>query len=144
LSRYTISKRPVVIEIDPVTGEVQREFSQPDDWQWDPERPHAHWEEYRGHRFFVYSHEGHLVFQADGRRFVLDATHSSRIERVLGFWKRFSLYRDGELVYRFTYLDPQARPWSLLSAVANMDDWWDWDTPFDSVHSRLHRPERAV
>ena len=144
LSRYTISKPLVVVEIDPATGEVRREFTQPEGWQWDPERPHAHWEEYRGHKFFVYFHESQLVFQADELRFPLDPTYSSTIDRVLAFWKRFSLYRNGELVYRFTYLDPQARFWSLLSAAVNNDDWWDWDTPFDSVHNRLGVQKRAV
>lgn len=144
LSRYTISKPLVVVEIEPATGEVRRQFTQPEDWQWDPERPHAHWDEYRGHRFFVYIHDGKLVFQANAQRFVLDPTYSSTIDRVLAFWKRFSLYRNGELAYRFTYLDPHARPWSLLSAAANMDEWWDWDTPFDSVHSRLRAEKRTV
>jgi hypothetical protein len=73
---------------------------------------------------------------------VLDSRYSSAIEQVFVLWKRFRLFRDGELVYRFTYRDPQGRLSSLLAAWANEDDWWDWDTPFDFVHKRLGRTAR--
>lgn len=137
LSRYTISKPAKVVEIDPGTGTILREFSQPPDWQWDPNRAHAHWEEYRGRKFFVYFHNGQLVFQAGTQRHVLDSSYSSELTRLLGFWLRFVLRRNDNVVYRFVYRDPQSRFWSLLSAAANMDDWWDWDTPFESVHKHL-------
>ena len=142
LSRYTISKPAVIVEIDPVTGSVLREFDQPEDWEWDPERAHAHWEEYRGRKFFVYFHEGRLVFQAGDERHVLDSSHTSEIQRLLGFWLRFVLRRNDEVVFSFVYRDPQSRFWSLMSAAANMDDWWDWDTPFEFVHKHLGRAKR--
>ena len=120
-----------------------REFAQPADWRWDAERPHAHWEEYRGHRFFVYFFEDRLVFQTDDDRFVLDSSYTSTLTRQHHLWMRFRLLKDGAVVYRFTYRDLQSRFWSILSAVAFMDDWWDWDTPFYFVHNHLRgtRPD---
>ncbi len=144
LSRYTISKPSVVVELDPETGQVLRDFQQPEDWVWDPNRSHAHWETYRGNRFFVYFNDSQLVFQTPSARFVLDGSYSCELTRFLGLWMRFKLLKDGTAVYRFTYRDPQTRFWSLLSAAANMDDWWDWDNPFDFVHSYLGKRRLAA
>jgi hypothetical protein len=136
LSRYTISKPSVIVEIDPRTGEVLREFARPETWEWDSSRPHAHWEEYRGPKFYVYFHDGHLVFQSDQERFVLDSSYSSEIKRVLVFWLRFVLRRNGAVVFQFRYRDPQSRPAGFL-----FDDWWDLDTPFEFVHEHLQKQE---
>jgi len=134
LSRYTISKPRVIIEIDPGTGTIRREFPQPTDWEWDAGRAHAHWEEYGGRKVLVYFHDERLIFQTDQERHVLDSSYSSELKRLLGFWLRFILRKHDDIVFRFVYRDPQSRFGSLLS-----DDWWDWDTPFEFVHEHLTR-----
>jgi hypothetical protein len=91
----------VVIEIDPGTGTVIREFAQPKDWEWDPSRAHAQWEEYRGRKFFVCFHNGQLVFQAGHECYALDPSYSSEIKRLLGSWLRFVLRKDDNVVFRF-------------------------------------------
>jgi hypothetical protein len=138
LSRYTISKPAVIIEIDPSSGAVLREFPQPADWEWDSSRAHAHWEEYRGRKFLVYFYDDQLIFQVDHERHVLDSSYSSELERLFGFWLRFVLRKNDDVVLRFVYRDPQTRFSSLL-----WDDWWDWDTPFEFVHEYLARRRPA-
>ncbi|MGH9794560.1 MAG: hypothetical protein ACRD5G_07295 [Candidatus Acidiferrales bacterium] len=125
----------MIIEIDPSTGNVLREFAQPGDWEWDSSCPHAHWEEYRGRRFFVYFHNDQLVLQPDQDRYVLDSSYSSEIKGFLGFWLRFVLRKRDDVMLRFLYRDPSSRFRSLL-----FDDWWNWDTPFDFVNEHLARP----
>jgi hypothetical protein len=137
LSRYVISKESVILEIDPVDGSILRRFSKPSDWEWNPEREKANWEEYNGKTFLVYKHEGDLVFQEGKNRFVLDSTYSTKMERKGFKWILFQLFRGQEKVYEFKYQDPQTRKESLLRALAFDDDWWDWDTPFEDVHKYL-------
>ena len=137
LSRYDASRPSRILELDPATGEVLREFRQPRDWEWDPERPHAHWERYRGRRVLAYRHEGHLVYQVDAERYVLDASYTSELETHRRLWKRFTLRRGGEVVHGFTYRDPQTRLGSLVLSLFFMDEPWNWDTPFETVHRHL-------
>ena len=139
LSRYVISKKSVILEIDPVNGAILRRFKQPDDWQWGPDREKAHWEEYDGKTFLVYMHEGSLVFQEGNNRFVLGANHSSNMKRRGFKWILFQLFHGKEKVYEIRYQDPQTRKMSLLLAMARDDDWWDWDTPFEDVHKYLKK-----
>ena len=122
----------MIVEIDPATGAVLREFAQPKDWEWDSRRAHAHWEEYRGRKFFVYFHNGQLIFQVDDERYVLDSSYSSEIKPVLGLWRRFVLRKLGDVVFQILYRDPQTRFGSFF-----FDDWWDWDTPFEFANEHL-------
>lgn len=144
LSRYVVSRPSVILELDPATGDVLREFRQPRDWVWDPERPHAHWDRYRGLRVLVYFHEDRLVYQVDAERYVLDASYSSELETHRSLWKRFSLLRDGAVVQRFTYRDPQTHLRSLLLSLVFMDEPWNWDTPFEYVHRQLGSGGKAT
>lgn len=139
LSRYVISKESVILEIDPDDGSILRRFQQPDDWEWNPEREKAHWEEYDGKVFVVYMHEGHLIFQEGEQRFVLDSSYSSKMKRKGFKWILFQLFHGQKKVYEFKYQDPQTRKESLLRALAFDDDWWDWDTPFEDVHKYLEK-----
>ncbi len=137
LSRYVISKETVILEIDPSDGSILKRFKQPDDWQWDPEREKAHWEEYDGKVFLVYMYEGSMIFQQGPLRFVLDTSFSSKMLRKGFKWIVFQLFRGEEKVFQFEYQDPQTRIESLLRALVFDDDWWDWDTPFEDVHKYL-------
>jgi hypothetical protein len=46
-------------------------------------------------------------------RYLLDSSYSSD-KRLLGCWLRFVLRKDGNVVFRFVYRDPQSRFWSSL------------------------------
>lgn len=133
LSRYTISKSPDILEIDPSNGVILRRFRTPTGWQWDPERDSANWEEYRGRVFLVYRYEKDLVFQQGKARFVLDGNYKVSQQAVRLGWCHFRLFCKGEEVYSFIYRRPQTRLRSLLLAFTCDEDWFDWDTPFDDV-----------
>lgn len=133
LSRYETWRPPVILEIQPDTGGILRRFRQPKDWTWNPGRDTAHWEQYRGRMFLVYLYQGALVFQQGELRFVLDERYSASNTGRRFFRNEFRLYRDSEVVYRFTYRNPQARLSSLFWSALNNDDYWNWDTPFSDV-----------
>ena len=133
LSRYTLSRPPDILEIEPSSGAIIRRFRQPKDWRWTPERDKAIWEVYRGQLFLVYKYDGSLVFQPGDARFVLDGSYAVSQQNVYFFWRRFRLYWNNVKVFSFTYRDPQTRLWSLLLALGFDDDWFDWDTPFEDV-----------
>lgn len=139
LSRYVISKDSVILEIEPDTGTVLKQFDQPKDWKWDPERTKANWEEYDDKIFLVYIYEKNLIFQEGNHRFILGPDFSSKMIRKGSKWILFQLYQNGEKVYEFKYQDPQTRTHSILSALAFDDDWWDWDTPFEDVYKYLQK-----
>jgi len=137
LSRYVISKKSLILEIDPSDGSILREFIQPKDWEWDPERNKANWEEYDRKKFLFYKYLDQMIFQIDDKRFELDESFSSKMKRKGSKWIIFRLFRNKELVFEFKYQDPQTRKKSLLMALTFDDDWWDWDTPFEDVHKYL-------
>lgn len=139
LSRYVISKKSVILKIDPSDGFILKRFKQPDDWQWDPERDQAHWEEYSGKVFLVFNYQGQLIFQESTHRFELDSSYTSKMKRRGFKWIIFQLFQGKEKVYEFKYQDPQTRTKSLLRALVFDDDWWDWDTPFEDVHKYLKK-----
>ncbi len=138
LTRYVISKKNEVLEIEPDTGFIIKRCDYPDDLKLDPYRKKAHWEEYDGKIFLLYMHKGNMIFQEGMNRFNLDSTFSSYLYKKSFRWKVFELYQNDETVYKFTYQDPHTRLRSLFFGLFCQDDWWDWDTPFDDAHNYLN------
>lgn len=137
LSRYKIFKHLIIYEINPDTGDILNKFSQPKDWEWDPNREKAHWECYRGKVIFVFQYQGKLVFQERSNRFELDHSYRCKIIPIKWIWKQFQLFKDGTCVYKIVYRDPQTKVCSFIRSLFMDDDWWNWDTPFDDVKNYL-------
>lgn len=137
LSRYKTYKAPVIYEINPVTGEILNKFTQPKDWEWEPERDKAHWERYSGKDIIVFKYQNKLVFQEGKKRYELDNNYNCEISSIGWLWHRFKLFKEGTCVYTIIYRDPQTRIWSLIHGLIMDDDWWNWDTPFNDVKKYL-------
>ncbi len=139
LSRFVISKKSIILEINPNTGDILKRFKQPKNWKWDGNRAQANWEKYKGKTFLVYIYKGNLIFQEGNNRFEIDSNYSSNMVRKGFKWIEFQLLKNNKKVYTFKYQDPQTRPGSLLRAFFFDDDWWDWDTPFENVHNYINK-----